>query len=53
MFGEWISKILYIAINRSGILFVWPIKLPGPDGKLDQWNLSAHEASGMAQNKWV
>ena len=31
--GEFAAATLYTAINRQGVLFIWPVKLPGPDGK--------------------
>jgi hypothetical protein len=46
-------RALFGSINRQGVLFVWPIRLPGPDGKLDDWNRSALEAAQMAQSEWV
>ena len=41
------------AINRQGVLFLWPIRLPGPDGRLDEWSRSAMEAATHANGKWV
>jgi hypothetical protein len=46
-------RALLAAMNRQAILFVWPIRLPGPDGKLDDWNRSALEAATMAETRWV
>jgi hypothetical protein len=46
-------RALYAAMNRQNVLFVWPIRLPGTDGKLDDWNRSALEAASMAESKWV
>src|SRR5262245_34601773 len=40
-------------MNRQNVLFVWPVRLPGPDGKLDDWNRSALEAAAMAETQWV
>src|SRR5450759_1946280 len=31
--GEFVAVTLYTAINRQGVLIVWPVKLPGLDGK--------------------
>lgn len=50
---EVIPKILYTAINRQGSLFLWPIRLPGEDGKLDNWNHSALLAAELAQKNWI
>ena len=41
------------AVNRQGVLFVWPIRLPGPDGKIDEWSRSSIEAVKMASDDWI
>ena len=46
-------RALITTINRQGVLFLWPIRLPGPDGRLDEWNRSALELSQLAAKKWV
>jgi hypothetical protein len=46
-------RALMTAINRQGVLFLWPIRLPGPDGRLDEWSRSAMEAATHANGKWV
>ena len=46
-------RALYAATSRQNVLFVWPIRLPGPDGKIDDWNRSALEAAAMAETQWV
>jgi hypothetical protein len=46
-------RYLFTAINRQGVCFVWPARLPRPDGKFDNWGLSALEAAQMAQKTWV
>ena len=51
--GEAIPKALFTTINRQGVLTLWPIRLPGEDGRLDDWNASALEATEMAQKRWI
>jgi len=46
-------KALVTSINRQGVLFLWPIRLPDADGKIDDWNRSALEASQYATEKWI
>src|SRR5438309_1059011 len=46
-------RVLFVAINRQKVLFVWPIRLPGPDGRLDSWSRSALEAASTAESRWV
>ena len=50
---EVIPKRLHTVINRQGVLGLWPIRLPGEDGRLDPWNRSAHTIAEMATAKWV
>lgn len=51
--GEWMPVTLYLATNRQGVVFLWPVRLPGEDGRLDPWNQSATEAVSLAMTGWV
>ena len=51
--GEVVPKMLFGGMNRQGVFFLWPVRLPGSDGKLDEWNRSAMEAAQMATKGWV
>jgi hypothetical protein len=51
--NEFQLAILYAAINRQRVLHIWPVKLPGPDGKHNEWHRSAGEAAEKAMTKWV
>ena len=51
--NEFVTKTLYTAINRQGTLFLWPVRLPPPDGKNLEWWRSAREAAEMAMSSWV
>jgi len=51
--SEIIAKVLFTTINRQGVLSLWPIRLPGEDGRHDEWNRSALEAAALAQHSWV
>jgi hypothetical protein len=46
-------KLLATTINRQGILFLWPLNLPRPDGRTDEWSRTALEALDMATKGWV
>ncbi len=46
-------KVLFVAINRQGSIFLWPIKLPGEDGGLDAWNQSVLMAAERAKTCWI
>jgi hypothetical protein len=51
--GEFVSKTLFTAINRQGVLFLWPVRLPDPEGKQMEWWRSMREAAELAMNQWV
>lgn len=44
---------LFTAITRNGDVFLWPIPLPAPDGKDNDWHRSAREAARLASERWV
>ena len=44
---------LILSVDRSDNIFIWPVKLPGEDGRQSNWHLSALEASELAKKKWV
>jgi len=44
---------LYTAINRQGVTFLWPVRLPGIDGRDMDWHRSAREAAAEAVRTWV
>ena len=51
--GEFTAATLFTAINRQGVLHLWPVKLPGPDGKHNEWHRSAAEAAELAMKRWI
>jgi hypothetical protein len=46
-------RALFTAMNRQGVLFLWPVRLPGSDGKLDEWSRTALEGAELARKQWV
>jgi len=50
---EFVPATLFTAITRQGVPFIWPVKLPGPDGKHNEWHRSATEAAERAMTKWI
>jgi hypothetical protein len=44
---------LVLTITNQGVLFWWPIRLPGPDGRLNPWHESAQRAAETAKDRWV
>ena len=51
--GEFGVATLYTAINRQGVVNIWPVRLPGADGKHNEWHRSAAEAAERAMVQWV
>ena len=49
--GEVVYKTLFTAINRQGIVFLWPVRLP--DDRKSEWLRSAREAAELAMTQWV
>lgn len=44
---------LYMAMTRQKVPFLWPVRLPGYDGKQSAWHLTAMEAAERAQTEWT
>ena len=51
--GEFVSIVLFTAINRQSVVRLWPVKLPGPDGRINEWYRSLGEAAERAIDSWV
>jgi hypothetical protein len=51
--AELTPKLLITSINRQGVLSIWPIRLPGEDGRIDNWSASAMDAAARARERWL
>ncbi len=51
--NECIPKIFLTYIDIKGNLGLWPIRLPGADGKIDEWNSSALSIAEKAKKNWL
>jgi hypothetical protein len=51
--NETVVKTIYTAINRQGVVFLWPVTIPPPDGKDMEWWRSQREAAELATSKWT
>lgn len=51
--GELVPTLLVVGITRQNALFVWPLRLPGADGRSDAWARSALSAADLAKRHWV
>jgi hypothetical protein len=47
------GRALFTTINRQGVLFLWPIRLPRSDGRSDEWSRTALDAAHKAMKGWV
>jgi len=44
---------LFTTMSRQGVLTLWPVRLPGHDGKDNDWWRTAREAAALAMKTWV
>lgn len=44
---------IYTVISKAGSVFLWPVPLPGPDGRRNGWHDSAHAAAATAIHNWT
>jgi hypothetical protein len=43
---------LFTAINRQGVVFLWPVRMPS-DGRSNDWHTSAATAAQQAMQGWI
>ena len=49
-----ITPMMFFAtITRQDTFLLWPVRLPGPDGRHDEWSRTALEAATMARTRWI
>ena len=53
LFGELVPVTLFTAINRQGVVFLWPCRIPDESGRANSWHESALEAAELARDNWV
>lgn len=52
-FGSSIAIVtLLLCVNRAGDPFLWRIKLPNADGRMNPWSESALRAAAVAEQRW-
>jgi hypothetical protein len=51
--GEMAVFTIFTAINRQGVVHLWPVRIAGADGKLMTWHRSAADAAELAMRKWI
>ena len=50
--GEISPAMLLTCVNRAGDLFLWRVKLPGPDGRSNTWVESSLQIAAAAETTW-
>ena len=48
-----ISIRLALSVTSEGNPFLWPLRLPGSDGKINSWHASANHAADLARSSWI
>jgi hypothetical protein len=51
--NEHFFATLYLCTTRQKVPFLWPVKIPSPDGRKNEWHNSAITAVGQAMKHWV
>jgi len=51
--GEFFLATLFTCINRQNVLRLVPVKLPGPDGRVNDWHRSLMDGVEAAMRGWV
>jgi hypothetical protein len=51
--GEVYVATLHLAINRQGVVFLWPTRGPGPDGRDNEYWRTAREFAEMGWTGWI
>jgi len=51
--SEVVYKTVFTAVNRQGVVFLRPVRLPAPDDRKTEWHRSAREAAELAMTRWV
>jgi hypothetical protein len=52
--AQWCHPVtLFTVVSSTGVVFLWPVRLPGPDGKDHPAWSSEREAAAQAQKCWV
>ena len=53
LFGELVPVTLFTAINRQGVVFLWPCRIPDETGRANSWHESALEAVASTRTTTV
>jgi hypothetical protein len=53
LIGEIYFATLYSGVTKTGVAFLWPVRLPGNDGRQNEWHRTAALAAEEAMTRWV
>jgi hypothetical protein len=53
LINETLRVTIYTAINKQGVVFLWPTRVPDPDARVNTWHTSAIEAAEIAMKRSV
>jgi hypothetical protein len=45
--------MLFTAVTKQGTPFLWPVRLPDADGRVNAWSKSAMLTAELAMTRWV
>jgi hypothetical protein len=51
--GEFVMVTISTAISRQGVVFMWPVRLPTADGRINEWHRSGADAADRATRRWL
>jgi hypothetical protein len=51
--NETLKVVIFTAINRQGVVFLWPARIPDPDARVNTWHTTAIEAAETAMKRSV
>ncbi len=51
--GEWAPYRLFLGTTQQNAPFIWPVRLPGDEGRTVSWYESAMEAATLARDQWL
>ena len=51
--NECYAANLFTAITRTGVLFLWPVRVPAADGRVNEWHASQATAAEAAMRAWI
>jgi hypothetical protein len=53
LINETLQVTIYTCINKQNVIFLWPVRKPDPDARVNTWQTSAIEAAEMAMKRSV